>query len=67
MMSAGGRRIVAIAVVVGANEIKLCPPCGGGCQRIADEDTNVVLINSENSVHVFTIGDLIPASFALKT
>ena len=66
MVSAGGKRIVAIAAVGGKNEIVPCTPCGGCRQTIrefADENTRIILIGADNSVDSYSIDELLPASF----
>lgn len=76
MVAAGGRRVVAIAVVGGIDsratnaitaEITACTPCGGCRQRIlefADEGT-VILLGDDAGVRTFGIDDLLPHSFRL--
>jgi cytidine deaminase len=68
MVAAGGRRIVAIAAVGGADGIEACSPCGGCRQRIsefADEDTRVILVDADESTSSHSISELLPASFSL--
>ena len=68
MVAAGGRRIVAIAAVGGADGIEACSPCGGCRQRIsefADEDTRVILVGADESTSSHSISELLPASFSL--
>lgn len=64
MVSAGGRRITRVVVV--AEGDKLCTPCGGCRQRLAEFAT------SETPVHIagpgglrrsFTLGELLPEAF----
>jgi len=69
MVAAGGRRIVAIAVVGGGDEIEACTPCGGCRQCIAefaDDDTRVILIGDDNTIGSYTIDELLPAYFRLE-
>ena len=68
MIQQGGKRIVKIAVVGGAGEIGPCTPCGGCRQRIrefADADTRVLAIDDSGEWQVYTIDQLLPASFHL--
>jgi len=68
MVTAGGKRIVAIAAVGGTDDIEACTPCGGCRQCIlefADENTRVILIGAGNSIDCYTIDELLPASFRL--
>lgn len=65
MVTAGGRRIVAIAVVGGAGEIGACSPCGGCRQRIqefSDKDTRVFVLDDRTNVVEHTLAELLPAS-----
>lgn len=78
MVSAGGRRIVAIAVVGGihadskthtfahgAGEVGACTPCGGCRQRIAefaDRDTRIIVAD-DDKVTTYSLSDLLPLYF----
>jgi cytidine deaminase len=69
MVSAGGKRIVAIAAVGGKDEIEACTPCGGCRQCIlefADADTRIILIGDGNTIDSYSIDELLPASFRLN-
>ena len=69
MIAAGGKRIVAIAAVGGADDIEACTPCGGCRQSIlefADEHTRIILIGHGNQVDSYTIDELLPAAFRLN-
>ncbi len=69
MIAAGGRRIVAIAAVGGAEDVEACTPCGGCRQCIlefADEDTRIILVGDADSIDSYSIDELLPASFRLK-
>lgn len=69
MVSAGGKRIVAIAAVGGKDTLESCTPCGGCRQSIrefADEHTRVIFIGDGNRVDSFTIDELLPAAFQLR-
>ena len=69
MVAAGGKRIVAIAAIGGADGIEACTPCGGCRQCIlefADENTRIILIGAGNTIDSYTIDELLPASFSLK-
>lgn len=68
MVSAGTRKIVAIAAVGGKDGIVACTPCGGCRQKIlefADGDTRVLLIGDDGDIESYTIEELLPASFRL--
>jgi cytidine deaminase len=68
MVNAGGRRIVAIAVVGGKGDVGACTPCGGCRQRIqefADDDTTIIVHDDSEGWRTYTIGELLPASFHL--
>jgi cytidine deaminase len=69
MVTAGGKRIVAIAAVGGADEIEACTPCGGCRQRIlefADENTRIILIGDGKQIDSYSIDELLPAGFRLN-
>ena len=68
MVQQGGKRIVRIAVVGGIDETGPCTPCGGCRQRIrefADADTRVLAIGDTGEWQVYTVEQLLPASFHL--
>jgi len=70
MVSAGGRRIAAIAVIGGpakAAKLAACTPCGGCRQRIlefADVDTRILLLDQAGRLQTFTMEALLPNSFS---
>ena len=69
MVAAGGKRIVAIAAVGGADEIEACTPCGGCRQSIlefADENTRIILLGEGDRIDSYSIDELLPAGFRLK-
>ena len=69
MVTAGGKRIVAIASIGGATEIEACTPCGGCRQRIlefADETTRIILLGEDDSIDSYSINELLPAGFQLR-
>lgn len=69
MVAAGGKRIVAIAAVGGADEIEACTPCGGCRQSIlefADENTRIILIGEGKQIDSYSIDELLPAAFRLR-
>lgn len=69
MVAAGGKRIVAIAAIGGAEEIEACTPCGGCRQNIsefADKNTRVILIGEGNRIDSYTIDELLPAAFKFR-
>jgi cytidine deaminase len=70
MVASGGKRIVAIAAVGGKDEIEACTPCGGCRQNIlefADAETRIILLGDDNTIDCYSIEELLPASFRLKT
>ncbi len=70
MVAAGGKRIVAIAAVGGSDEIEACTPCGGCRQSIlefADENTRIILIGEGKQIDSYSIDELLPAGFRLRT
>ena len=70
MVATGGKRIVAIAAVGGADEVEACTPCGGCRQSIlefADENTRIILIGEGNQIDSYSIDELLPAAFRLRS
>ena len=68
MVAAGGREILAVAIVGGPSEGGeiLCPPCGGCRQKIREfavEGTSVHLREAGGAVTSVTLADLLPLSF----
>jgi len=64
LVAAGEREIVAVAVV--AEQMDVCPPCGGCRQRLAEfgaAETPVYLGES----YATTLGELLPLSFSLES
>lgn len=64
LIAAGARRIVEVVVV--AEGDKLCTPCGGCRQRLAefgDETTPVHVATPEGPRARFTLGELLPQAF----
>ena len=69
MVAAGGRRIVAIAVVGVSDRVEACTPCGGCRQRIlefADENTRILLAEANGGARSYSIDELLPAGFRLR-
>jgi homotetrameric cytidine deaminase len=63
LIAAGEREIAAVAVV--AEQLDVCPPCGGCRQRLAEfagSDTPVYLGGHETT----TVGELLPLAFELN-
>jgi homotetrameric cytidine deaminase len=63
LIAAGEREIAAVAVV--AEQLDVCPPCGGCRQRLAEfarPDTPVYLGGHETT----SVGELLPLAFELK-
>jgi cytidine deaminase len=68
MIAAGGKKIRAIAVAGGRDDIVTCTPCGGCRQRIAefaDGSTQVIVLDGASNARSYGIGDLLPDSFHL--
>ncbi len=69
MVTAGGKRIVTIAVAGGYSErTSFCTPCGGCRQRIAEfaDDSTRIIAKDDNGVwHTYSVNDLLPDSFHL--
>ena len=68
MVAAGGKKIVAIAIVGGGEALADITPCGGCRQRIlefADDNTDIVLLAADGEERHFTIAELLPESFKL--
>ena len=71
MVTAGGKRVVHIAIVGGAAGtagLQPCTPCGGCRQRIlefADADTRILLLDAAGQLQHHTMDDLLPLSFRL--
>jgi len=74
MVTAGGKHLVAIAVVGApvnpeASQFAssgFCKPCGGCRQRIlefADPETRVLMLNEAGDPYTLTIDELLPESF----
>ena len=67
MVTAGGGRIVKIAVAGGHEALEECTPCGGCRQRIlefADESTRIITLNAGGGLVFHTMAELLPASTA---
>lgn len=68
MVAAGGREVVEIVVL--ADGERLCTPCGGCRQRLAEfggPATPVHIADLGGLRQSFTLGDLLPAGFSLAT
>jgi cytidine deaminase len=68
MIADGGKKIRAIAVAGGRDDIVACTPCGGCRQRIAefaDATTRVIVLDGTSNARSYRIGDLLPDSFHL--
>lgn len=69
MVAAGGRQVIAIAVVGGRENLQACTPCGGCRQNIrefADVDTRVILLGPDGRVESHPLSELLPLSFGLR-
>jgi homotetrameric cytidine deaminase len=67
LVAAGEREIAAVAVV--AEQMEICPPCGGCRQRLSEfarPDTPVYLGRPGGEHRTFTVGELLPLSFELQ-
>jgi cytidine deaminase len=68
MIADGGKKIRAIAVAGGRDDIVTCTPCGGCRQRIAefaDATTRVIVLDGTSNARSYRIRDLLPDSFHL--
>ncbi|HEX2140298.1 MAG TPA: cytidine deaminase [Woeseiaceae bacterium] len=68
MVAAGGRRIAAIAIAGGREDLEPCTPCGGCRQKIAefaDASTRILLLDADGTFKACGIDDLLPDSFRL--
>ena len=66
MVAGGGRRIRSLLLV--AEGERLCTPCGGCRQRLAEfaeADTPVLVCGPEGLRARFTLGELLPEAFGL--
>lgn len=64
MVASGGKRITEVLVMAAGK--RLCTPCGGCRQRLAefgDMDIKVHIASPEGIRKSFTLGELLPASF----
>lgn len=65
-MSAGERKICAIAIVGGKDECDYTMPCGA-CRQVlsefADAHCPVYLVKSETEMKEYTLGELLPYAF----
>jgi homotetrameric cytidine deaminase len=67
LVAAGESEITAVAVV--ADQLEICPPCGGCRQRLAElarPDTPVHLGRPGGELRTYTVGELLPLSFELE-
>jgi cytidine deaminase len=68
MIAAGGKKIRAISIAGGRDDIVTCTPCGGCRQRIAefaDVSTRVIVLDGASNARTYGIGELLPDSFHL--
>jgi cytidine deaminase len=68
MVAAGGRRIVAIAILGGHDSLETCTPCGG-CRQVISEfaDGNTrIFLQGEDGFDACSMDDLLPRSFHLS-
>jgi homotetrameric cytidine deaminase len=68
LVAAGQREITAVAVV--AEQLEICPPCGGCRQRLsefASPDTPVHLGRPGGNHRTWTLGELLPLAFELDS
>lgn len=65
-MSAGERKVCAIAIAGGKDECDYTMPCGA-CRQVlsefADENCPVYLVKSETEIKEYTLGELLPYAF----
>jgi cytidine deaminase len=79
MVAQGGKTIDTIAIVGGTGEVGIaaaggkvdaCTPCGGCRQRIlefSDENTRIILLDTEGNSSRYSIEELLPASFRVTS
>lgn len=66
MVASGARKVIEVVVV--ADGARLCTPCGGCRQRLAEfagPDTPVHIADLKGLRQTFALGELLPAGFAL--
>ncbi len=65
-VSAGERKITAVAIAGGKGEVQVCMPCGA-CRQVlsefADKNCTVYLVKSETEIRECTLGELLPHTF----
>lgn len=69
MIASGGRRIVAIAIAGGHEELEHCTPCGGCRQKIAefaDRDTRIMMVTPDGELQEHSVDKLLPLGFRLE-
>ena len=69
MVAGGGRKIAMIAVVGGRDTHEDCTPCGGCRQRVrefSDDNTRIVVMDSDGGFADYGIDELLPMSFQLR-
>ena len=65
-VSAGERRITAVALAGGKGETDWCMPCGACRQVLAEfagKDCKVYIVKSETEIRECTLGQLLPCAF----
>ncbi|WP_252736131.1 cytidine deaminase [Aestuariibacter sp. A3R04] len=64
-MVAGGHKTITAVVIASPTE-EYCFPCGGCRQKIAEfaeDNTPVILVNTQGHIQSYTVGDLLPHAF----
>ena len=65
-ISAGVRRIIAVAIAGGKEKTDFCMPCGA-CRQVlsefADKECRVYLVKNEKEIRECTLGELLPYAF----
>ncbi len=65
-VSAGEKKVLAIAVAGGKDKTDWCMPCGA-CRQVlsefADKDCPVYLVKSETEIREYTLAELLPYAF----
>ena len=65
-ISAGARKICAIAIAGGRESCDYTMPCGA-CRQVlsefADKDCPVYIVKSETEIQTYTLGELLPKGF----
>ena len=68
---AAGEKTKIVAVAIYSPKQKICTPCGACRQWIAEfaksENTKIIVEDKNSDIKIFTIGELLPHTFDLKS